>query len=217
MAPREKVLCDCCGVKMSREREREHRRTANSKPYAPPTGIYESKQRRVYGPISGPSSGRGEEPNDNEAGPSGTYSSGSEPGPSASEHDDFDMDLDADPEAIQSDVDDDAASEDVGLLTDGLSGLVEPEFIMRERWKETGFTFGSNSEIGEEMDLDSEEETDDGDEVRDEDSDGENVDDDPDIFDWDRFEAPGLSAWTADVWCTWTAPMNGCFRSKFSW
>jgi hypothetical protein len=43
----------------------------------------------------------------------------------------------------------------------------------------------SESEAGEES----------RDEVRDEDSDAENSDDEPDLFDWDRFEAPGLSAW----------------------
>ncbi|KAJ7841816.1 hypothetical protein B0H14DRAFT_3457258 [Mycena olivaceomarginata] len=55
---------------MSREREREHRRAANSRPYPNPTEIFQSKQQRVYGPISS----QVDNTQQPEAGPSGTQS-----------------------------------------------------------------------------------------------------------------------------------------------
>ncbi|KAJ7501678.1 hypothetical protein B0H11DRAFT_1908111 [Mycena galericulata] len=85
---------------------------------------------------------------------------------------------------------------DVDLEEDGPLGLAATEVIMRERWHDMGFAVGddgsrSDSETG--GDDDGREAGDSEDELKDEDGDAENPGED--IFDWDRFEAPGLSAW----------------------
>ncbi|KAJ7821246.1 hypothetical protein B0H13DRAFT_2377466 [Mycena leptocephala] len=200
MAPREKVLCACCGVRMFHQREREHRRAANSQPYPAPTGMYQSKQRRIFGPVSEPS-----EPSEHES-----ESYGIEAGPSrtsSSEMDsqdlpDSDLELDE-----QNDTDigfeltadtelggaagNGEGSEDIDAALH-VEGLVAPGFIMQEHWKDGNSRFRPNVG-GEDIDSDDdfEEGTDSGEELRDEDSEAENSADDPDIFDWDQFEAPG--------------------------
>jgi hypothetical protein len=65
---------------------------------------------------------------------------------------------------------------------------------MREHWRDRGFLVGEELDGSESMSEDGEGSGSE-DELRDEDSDAENSDEEPDIFDWDRFEAPGLSAW----------------------
>ncbi|KAJ7105986.1 hypothetical protein C8R44DRAFT_638922, partial [Mycena epipterygia] len=178
-----RVLCVCCNEHISRAREKEHRRALNSKPYASPPGIYPSRQRRFFGPSSEPDY----EP---EAGPSGGYSQSSDPfldTESISVADDAESHNNADgPSGIDHDFAPVPDEDDIEYPPDGI---------------------GLGAAISEDGDIDSDDEFYDGiggdfygapndtESERDEDSEGENSEDDDDLFDWDRFEAPGLSAW----------------------
>ncbi|KAF7350068.1 hypothetical protein MVEN_01308700 [Mycena venus] len=73
-------------------------------------------------------------------------------------------------------------------LPSGLASLIEPEVIMQGLESDSELSSDSDEEDNDDF-LDGDEE-----QVRGEDSDGENSDEDPDIFDWESFKAPGLSA-----------------------
>ncbi|KAJ7468889.1 hypothetical protein B0H11DRAFT_1402925 [Mycena galericulata] len=185
MAPSAKVLCTCCNEKISRRREREHRRALTSAPYASPPGIFPSRQRRVFGPSSEPDY----ELESMEAGTSGTRSPDSSSGPASVEddselEDSVGLDVDADHDFLPSSVDE---VDFEGLEDLGMAGTVLPGGDSDDDDSEF-YTGASGSFYGDQDDRESES-------VRDEDSDGENSDDDADLLDWDRFEAPGLSAW----------------------
>jgi hypothetical protein len=79
--------------------------------------------------------------------------------------------------------------EDTLNLGDGPLGQVDPEMIMHEHWSAHGLV------LEDESDSESRDGGENGDEIREEDSDAENSDEEPDIFDWDSFEVPGLSVW----------------------
>ncbi|KAF7333167.1 hypothetical protein MVEN_02382500 [Mycena venus] len=164
---------------VTQQREREHRRAVNSKPYVEPT-FYPSRQRRVFAPSS-----EGDIlPAHLEAGPSGTRASSPENIDSA-------MDPGSDGEMNVDDVD----VEDLTMEMARLGGLEEPELLPAGSYPHRAVLFDesdSEDDLDGEMDGDGDEES-----VRGEDSDAENSDEEPDIFDWDSFKAPtdGLSEW----------------------
>ncbi|KAJ7463887.1 hypothetical protein B0H11DRAFT_1922815 [Mycena galericulata] len=74
----------------------------------------------------------------------------------------------------------------------GLGQFIDPEIVMHAHWQNSGDRDESVPDSDDEEDDESEsvagsEES----EVRIEDSDGEDSENEPDIFDWDSFKAPG--------------------------
>ncbi|KAF7341602.1 hypothetical protein MSAN_02057500 [Mycena sanguinolenta] len=167
-----KYLCACgCGERVTRTREQVHLQ-ARVHPYLVPTGVNPSRQLRVFAPSSEDGQGVSEDEGRIVAGPSG--------------HQDY----------------------------HGAEDELRDDVIVGEDWSSPDFDMSaapdsSESEViaedvddvGVESGLDSEEEDEDDafldelDPVRGEDSDGDNSDDEPDIFDWDSFKPSGLTAW----------------------
>ncbi|KAF7328599.1 hypothetical protein MSAN_02480800 [Mycena sanguinolenta] len=167
-----KYLCACgCGERVTRTREQVYLQ-ACVHPYLVPTGVNPSRQLRVFAPSSEDGQGVSEDEGRIVAGPSGHQD---DHGAEDELRDDVivgedwsspDFDMSAAPDSSESE----AIAEDV-------------------------------DDVGVESGLDSEEEDEDDafldelDPVRGEDSDGDNSDDEPDIFDWDSFKPLGLTAW----------------------
>ncbi|KAJ7663640.1 hypothetical protein B0H17DRAFT_1143968 [Mycena rosella] len=158
---------------LSRKREREHRRSANAKPYAKPT-FYPSRQPRVFAPSS--------EADEEDAGPSGTRS----PSP---DHD-IEMPLELDPDAQWDMVSNAGARNAYASDSEALPGpsegaendfVLEPPASIPYRAPRLFPSAAENSE--DEGNID--------------DGRGEDPDDDPDLFDWESFKAPtdGLAEW----------------------
>ncbi|KAF7349606.1 hypothetical protein MSAN_01686300 [Mycena sanguinolenta] len=176
MAPR--VHCACgCGEMVTRQQERKHRRDVNGKPYVQET-FYLSRQRRIFAPSS-----EGDFPADFlDAGPSAVRTPSPEPVNMGPDHD-FDDDMNGDDFDI--DIDD---------LTGEMArfgGLEEPELLPASSYFHRAVVL-EESDAEDDLDGDGDEES-----MRDEDSEGEDSDVEPDIFDWDSFKAPteGLSEW----------------------
>ncbi|KAJ7108095.1 hypothetical protein C8R44DRAFT_744057 [Mycena epipterygia] len=167
--------------KLTYARGTEHRKVALSKPdYVAPPRIYESGQPRISAPSSEVDSDSDDEMEDaEEAGPSGTR----------------------DNESEEVDIAWDAPSPEYSFSEPGhdndLGGEEEASWtfdwvIMRRHWDGRENEQGTESESEEALDDD---EVDSEAGIAGEDSDGDDSDTEPDLFDWDSFKAPGLSAY----------------------